>query len=180
MANLVESIIDKVKLPDKIELSHADRQLLLKLSASVEELKTRKALTDAQLNAAEERLNTQMQRLFEEAANRPSEPAQPPEINIDLTDLKHFISEETEQKKYQLKACIEDKYNDTTSQFKALKGMIKDDEILSKLPTLCNQLSDMEILITRQMRTVKIMLGITIWVCILTLAVAVAHVLGYI
>ena len=58
--------------------------------------------------------------------------------------------------------------------------MIKDDEILSKLPTLCNQLSDMEVLITRQMRTVKIMLGITIWVCILTLAVAVAHVLGYI
>ena len=101
MAKLVDSIMDKVKFPDKIELSHADRQMLLKLAASVEELKARKAITGAQLNDTEERLSAQMQSLFKEAADRPAplpEPVQPPEVNIDLTDLKHFQSIEGNDK----------------------------------------------------------------------------------
>ena len=42
MPNLVESFIDKVKTPDKLELSPADRQLLKKLIDSIETLKEKK------------------------------------------------------------------------------------------------------------------------------------------
>ena len=63
MANLVESIIDKVK-SDKIELSQTDRHLLQKLSASIDALKSKKTITESQLTETEERLNTQIKTIF--------------------------------------------------------------------------------------------------------------------
>lgn len=180
MANLVESIMDRVKFPDKIELSQADRQLLQKLTSSVEELKSKKTVTDKQLAEAEERLLAQMRLLFEETNEKSAETEQPPEISLDLSELKHFISEENEQRKYQIKSLMEEKNSELTSQLQNLKTSIKDEEILSKIPSLFNQLYDTETNLHRQMRTVKIMMGFTIWTSILTLAVVAAHVLGYI
>ncbi len=182
MANLVESIMDKVKFPDKMELSQADRQLLQKLAASVDELKSKKTVTDKQLAEAEERLLAEMRLLFHEAQEQPEQVQklpEPQEVSIDFSELRHFISEENEQGKYQIKTFIEDKNSTLASQLQNIKTSIKDEEILNKMPSIFNQLCDTETNLHKQMRTVKIMMGFTIWTSILTLAVIAAHVLGY-
>lgn len=184
MANLVETLMDKMKVPEKLELSQADRQLLQKLAASVDELKAKKTITEQQLNEAEERLLAQMRILLEEAQqNAPTpEPAKPQEIDVkvDFSDLKHFISEEHEQGKYQIKSLIEEKNGAVVSQLHTIQTAVKDEEILNKMPTLFNQLNDTELALRKQLRTVKIMMGFTIWISIMTLAAMVAQVLGLI
>lgn len=182
MANLVETIIDRVKVPDKMELAPADRQLLQKLAASVEELKAKKTLTDTQLAEAEERLGAQIQELFEKEKPlliKAAEPPKPPEIKIDLDDIKRFIAEQSEQGKYQLKSHMQEQYNSASSQLQEIQTAIKDEEVLKKILSLYNQMSGMEMQINRQLRTVKIMTGFTIWTVLLMLAAVVAQVLGY-
>lgn len=149
MANLVETLMDKIKIPDKIELSQADRQLLQKLAADVEELKTIDTHTE-----------------------------QPPDITIDFSDLKHFMSEEHRQEKYQLKSLIDEKNDAIISQLHNIQASVKGEEILNQMTTLSNQLSDTEFSLRRQLRTVKIMMGFTIWICIMTLAAMAAQALG--
>ena len=197
MPNLVESFIDKVKTPNKLELSPADRQLLKKLIDSIETLKEKKKFSDTQLKETEEHLSTQLKdsehhldaqikeldtllnsqicisqdnlyikirEVLEEIKNLP----EPPDVNSKFDELKHFISEQTEQEKYQFKTL------------QGLKSAIKDTTILDKISSLSNQLSEMEVQQNRQMRTIKIILGFTIWLSLLTLAVIAASVLGYI
>ncbi len=209
MPNLVESFIDKVKTPDKLELSPADRQLLKKLIDSIETLKEKKKFSDTQLKETEEHLSTQLKdsehhldaqikeldtllnsqicisqdnlyikirEVLEEIKNLP----EPPDVNSKFDELKHFISEQTEQEKYQFKTQLEDKHNAVSSQLQGLKSAIKDTTILDKISSLSNQLSEMEVQQNRQMRTIKIILGFTIWLSLLTLAVIAASVLGYI
>ena len=165
MPNLVESFIDKVKTPNKLELSPADRQLLKKLIDSIETLKEKKKFSDTQLKETEEHLSTQLK---------------DSEHHLKFDELKHFISEQTEQEKYQFKTQLEDKHNTVSSQLQGLKSAIKDTTILDKISSLSNQLSEMEVQQNRQMRTIKIILGFTIWLSLLTLAVIAASVLGYI
>lgn len=182
MAKLVDTFIDRMKVPEKLELSQADRQLLQKLAASVEELKTKKNITEQQLGEAEQRLLTQIRILLEESQkSAPApEPAKPQEMAIDFSELRHFISEEVEQEKYQTKSLIEEKHGSVTAQLQSLISSVKDDEILSKLPSLFNQVSDTEMTLRKQIRTVKIMLGFSIWISIMTLAAMAAQALGLI
>lgn len=209
MPNLVETIIDKVKTPDKVELSPTDRQLIKKLIDSVETLKDKRVLADTRLQEAEEHLSIQLndirehlnakQKDSEELINTQIQASQdnlsvkigkvlneiknlpePPEINSKYDNLKQFISEQTEQENYHLKTQLEDNHNTISTQLQALKSSMKDTVILDKLSSLSNQLSEMETQQNKQIRTIKIILGFTIWLSLLTLAVIAASVLGYI
>ncbi len=199
MPNIVESIIDKVKTPDRVELSPADKQLLKKLiDSSAETRKEHKVFTETQRKETEEHLsaqlkaleelftthlqssqdnfNTKLGEVLDNIKNLPELPA----INTSLDTLKHAVLEQAEQGNNQLKTQMEDKHNALSTQLAALKSSAKDKEILDKLSSLSNQLSEMEARQNRQLRTVKIILGFTIWLSLLTLAVIAASVLGYI
>lgn len=187
MANLVESIKERVKFPEKMDLSPADRQLLHKLAAAVEELKQQRTVTEQQLTQTEERLLAQIEAMLNEtrtamlqAQEESMQPAPPQEITPDFSELKHFISETSEQKQYQIKSLIGEAEGQTTAQLQSILGAIKDEEILNKLPTLFTQLSDTEQHLNRQLRTVKIMMGVTIWISLLSLIAIAGNILGFI
>lgn len=183
MANIVESLMDKIKVPEKLELSQSDRQLLQKLVMSVEELKKRNYLTEQELSQSEQRLLAQIRTALKDDMKESissSGSAQPHEVTVDLSELKRFISEETDKERYQVKALIEEKNRAVNSQLQNIRAAIKDEEILDKLPSILNQLSDTEHTLRKQLRTVKIMMGFTIWISIMTLAAMVAQALGYI
>lgn len=105
--------------------------------------------------------------------------ANQPELTLDFTELKHFISEENEHEKYQLKALIEDRQSATASQLQSLKISMKDEDILSKMPSIYNQVCDTETHLHKQIRTVKILAGLSIWTSLLTLGLITAYILGY-
>lgn len=180
MANIVESLMDKIKVPEKPELSQADRQILQQLAMSVEELKSKKYLTQQDLSESEQRLIVQLRAALKEDGKDGTGSAQPQEVTVDLSELKRFISEETDKERYQIKALIEEKNGSVSSQLQDLKASIKDEEILGKLPAILNQLSDTEYTLRKQLRTVKIMMGFTIWISIMTLAAMAAQALGLI
>lgn len=183
MANIVESLMDKIKFPEKMELSQADRQLLQSLAASMDELKAKDALSEKDLSETEQRLLVQLRTVLKEDIKEAlpvQEPVELPEITVDFSELKSFLSEKTLQENRQIKSLIEEKSGSLYSQLQNIKISIKDEEILNKLPALLTQLTDTEHSLRKQLRTVKIMMGFSIWISIMTLAAMVAMALGLI
>ncbi|MBP3542787.1 MAG: hypothetical protein J6J86_01020 [Lachnospiraceae bacterium] len=183
MANIVESLMDKIKFPEKMDLSHTDRQLLQKLSASVEELKAKDSVSAKQLITSEERLLAQIsglskdvKKLQEACAQAPE--LQVPEITVDFSELKQHITDETEKSEYKVRGLMEAKADAAMGVLKAIQTSGRDAELIKYAETLSNRMLEVEAGIKKQLRTVKIMMGFTIWISIMALAAMVAQVLG--
>lgn len=171
MANIVDSLMDKIKFPEKLELSSADRQLLQKLNASVEELKTRESASAMQLADTEKKLLAQLETLS-------TKQSQLPEAEADLSGLRQYITDETEKSEYKIRGLIEHKADETKELLKAVQTANRDEELIKYTEALSNRILEVEAGLTGQLRTVKIMMGFTIWISIMALAAMVIQVLG--
>lgn len=185
MANIVESLMDKIKFPEKMDLSHADRQLIQKLNASVEELKAKDSVSAKQLVTSEERLLAQINSLSKELQKLQDTVAEPPEIQVpeitvDFSELKQHITDETEKSEYKIRGLMEAKADATMGVLKAIQTSSRDEELVKYAETLTNRILEVEAGMKKQLRTVKIMMGFTIWISIMALAAMVAQVLGLI
>lgn len=183
MANIVESLMDKIKFPEKMDLSHTDRQLLQKLNASVDELKAKDSVSAKQLITTEERLLAQINVLSKEVKKLQDSVAEPPEIQVpeitvDFSELKQHITDETEKSEYKVRGLIEGKADAAQGILKAIQTSGRDEELVKYAETLSNRILEAEAGIKKQLQAVKIMMGFTIWISIMALAAMVAQVLG--
>lgn len=185
MANIVESLMDKIKFPEKMDLSSTDRQLLQKLNASIEDLKNKSSdsVSPKQFVMAEERLLAQINSLSKEVKKLQDAVAEPPEIQVpeitvDFSELKQHITDETEKSEYKIRGLMEAKADATMGVLKAIQTSSRDEELIKYAETLTNRILEVEAGMKKQLRTVKIMMGFTIWISIMALAAMVAQVLG--
>lgn len=174
MANIVESFMDKMKYPEKAELSHADRQLIQKLSASVEELKTKETVSVRQLAASEKHILARIDALSDSGSSSA------PESSADFSELRQYIADENEKSAYKLRGLIEHKADEAQELLKALQTSDRADELIKYAEVLSTCMLEAEARLSRQLRTVKIMMGFAIWISIMALAALTAQVLGLI
>lgn len=173
MANIVDSLMDKIKFPEKIDLSHTDRQLIQKLNTAVEELNAKDTVSAKQLADTEERLLAQITAL----SGLPGT-SQTAEASPDFADLKQYITDETEKSEYRIRGLIEHKADETKGLLKSVQTANRDEELIKYAEALSNRMLEVEAGLKKQIRTVKIMMGFTIWISIIALAAMVAQVLG--
>ena len=97
---------------------------------------------------------------------------------MDFTELKQHITDETQKSEYNVRGLMEAKADAAMGVLKAIQTSGRDAELIKYAETLSNRMLEMETGIKKQLRTVKIMMGFTIWISIMALAAMVAQVLG--
>lgn len=194
MANLVDTIKDRMKFPEKLELAPGDRRLLEKLEASAQKLIKERESQEQTLHEIKDMLHTSTKDFqldmdalvgrIEKAADgekllKELEKTMDKKM-VDSDKLLRKIENTVEKEGSGVKALVEDRSNDMAAKLGSLKASGKDEELLKQLGMVLEQVRASEKRVEKQFRGVKIMTGLAIWTSLLTLAVLVARILEFI
>lgn len=157
MGSVLDSIMKRIEVPDKISLSSTDREMLEKINTNLQDLSELKDLKDLKdLNELRELK--------------------------DLKGLKEIIEKQSIRLDEEIESLKEAKNSDEVDSITSSIQLIKEqnEKIISTLDTFADQIQAMDKSLNKQISGVKIMTGFAIWSSLLGVAVLIAYVLGFV
>lgn len=174
MANIVDAFMKKMEFPEKMELSEADRKLILNLEQKVLEM-NQQIKEDKQ---ALEEMTVLLQELKQKEMDKATE--QPEKEELNKEEIKILFEETSTVAADQIKALVADRTAGLDAKINSIRANNKGEEVVKNMLFMQEQMRENTSFLKKQIGGVKIMVGVSIWSALLSLAVLVAFVLGFI
>lgn len=190
MGNLEDTFMKKLELPEYMELSPDDKDVLINLVESVDRLREQYETDEARLQEIEKLLRQQNSpgKVQKQEGNKREKPAVGEKENeqerreqiLKEEAEKRFLEDVVQGSTDQIKASIAERFGSLETKVNMLRTISKNEETSELSEELSVELKEMKNIIEKQFKGIKVMAGVSIWVTLLTLSVLIARILGVI
>ena len=190
MANLEDTFMKKLELPEYMELSPDDKDVLKKLADSLDGLRTQYQIDEARLQEIERLLRQQsspgkgkrqeIEKREKKVVSEREEEQERRDRILKEEAERQFLEDAVQGSTDQIRASITERFGALETKVDMLRTISKNVEGSGLPEGLVKELREMRVEMEKQIKGVKVMVGVSIWTTLLTLSVLIARILGFI
>ena len=180
MANLEDTFMKKLELPEYMELSPDDKDVLKKLADSLDGLTTQYKIDEARLQEIERLLRQQsspgkgkrqeIEKREKKVVNEREEEQERRDRILKQEAERQFLEDVVQGSTDQIRASITERFGALETKVDMLRTISKNEEVSGLSEGLVKELREMKVDMEKQLKGVKIMVGVSIWTTLLTLS----------